>query len=109
MSAISIDNALFTKSQQKVLGLLYGKPDKSFYTNEVVSESLAYADLMNVLTEAEEIIGRTINPSIYTIEQIKKKINQKNAFLTRLMEQPKLWVKGNEDDIKAFRNYTTIV
>lgn len=31
-----IGDALFTKSQQKVLGLLYGRPDKSFYTNEIV-------------------------------------------------------------------------
>lgn len=31
-----IGDALFTKTQQKVLGLLYGRPDKSFYTNEIV-------------------------------------------------------------------------
>lgn len=36
MSATSIGDALFTKSQQKVLGLLYAKPDKSFYTNEIM-------------------------------------------------------------------------
>ena len=32
----SIGDALFTKTQQKVLGLLFGKPDKSFYTNEIM-------------------------------------------------------------------------
>ena len=36
MQAISIGDALFTKTQQKVLGLLFGKPDKSFYTNEIM-------------------------------------------------------------------------
>lgn len=36
MQVITIGNALFTKTQQRVLGLLYGKPDKSFYTNEIV-------------------------------------------------------------------------
>ena len=36
MSVTSIGDALFTKTQQRVLGLLYGKPDKSFYTNEIV-------------------------------------------------------------------------
>jgi len=36
MQAISISDALFTKTQQKVLGLLFGKPDKSFYTNEIM-------------------------------------------------------------------------
>ena len=66
----------------------------------VVSDSLAYADLMAVLADAEKSLGRPINPSIYTAEQIRNKLKQKNSFLTRLMEQPKLWVKGVEDDIR---------
>ncbi len=36
MISTSIGDALFTKTQQRVLGLLYGSPDKSFYTNEIV-------------------------------------------------------------------------
>ncbi len=31
-----LSNALFTKTQQRVLGLLFGAPGKSFYTNEIV-------------------------------------------------------------------------
>jgi len=36
MQVTSIGDALFTRTQQRVLGLLYGKPDKSFYTNEIM-------------------------------------------------------------------------
>ena len=36
MPGTSIGDALFTKTQQRVLGLLYGKPDRSFYTNEIM-------------------------------------------------------------------------
>ena len=32
----SIGDALFTKTQQKVPGLLFAKPDESFYTNEIM-------------------------------------------------------------------------
>jgi predicted nucleotidyltransferase len=32
----SIGDALFSKTQQKVLGLLYGRPDETFYLNEIV-------------------------------------------------------------------------
>lgn len=35
-SNISLGDALFTQTQQKVLGLLFGKPDQSFFTNEIV-------------------------------------------------------------------------
>lgn len=198
MTATTIGDALFTKTQQRVLGLLYSNPEQSFYTNEivrwadmgrgtirrelgrlvsagllvvsrqgnqhhyrantqnpiyhellgivrktfgiadvlravltsvdeqidlafiygsiakdedtassdvdllVVADSLAYADLMTVLVDAEQSLGRPINPSIYTVEQIKRKLAEKNAFLTRVMEQPKLWLKGIEDDIREF-------
>lgn len=36
MSAIQMGDALFTKAQQKVLALLFGQSDRSFYLNEVV-------------------------------------------------------------------------
>ena len=72
----------------------------------VVTDALAYADLMNVLTDAEKSLGRPINPSIYTAEQIRDKLEQKNTFLTRVMEQPKLWVKGSEDDIREFGQFS---
>jgi len=32
----SLAEALFTKTQQRVLGLLFGNPEQSYYTNEVV-------------------------------------------------------------------------
>ena len=36
MTTTTIGDALFTKTQKRVLGLLYGKPQQSFYTNEIV-------------------------------------------------------------------------
>ncbi|EJN21565.1 transcriptional regulator [Pseudomonas sp. WJP1] len=35
MQNLSLSEALFTTTQQKVLGLLFGKPDRSFYANEI--------------------------------------------------------------------------
>ena len=32
---MSIGDALFTTTQQRLLGLLYGSPERSFYTNEI--------------------------------------------------------------------------
>jgi len=40
MKKTSLGEALFTKTQQRVLGLLFGQPDRSHYTNEIVR----YAD-----------------------------------------------------------------
>ena len=36
MQSSSLGEALFTKTQQRVLGLLFGNPERSYYTNEIV-------------------------------------------------------------------------
>lgn len=36
MIKTNFSNVLFSKTRQKVLGLLYGQPDCSFYTNEII-------------------------------------------------------------------------
>ncbi|MBI4996585.1 MAG: transcriptional regulator [Rhodocyclales bacterium] len=35
MQTLPLSEALFSTTQQKILGLLYGKPDQSFYANEI--------------------------------------------------------------------------
>lgn len=36
MEALSVANALFSKVQQRVLALIFGHPERSFYTSEIV-------------------------------------------------------------------------
>jgi predicted nucleotidyltransferase len=36
MSSLPLSEALFSATQQKILALLFGKPDKSYYGNEIV-------------------------------------------------------------------------
>jgi len=199
MQAMSIGDALFTKTQQKVLGLLFGKPDKSFYTNEImrwvsmgrgtvsrelerlvaaglltvskagnqnhyqanvnnpvyselvsivkktfgiadairenlksldenielafiygsiskgtetkssdidlmlVGKELSYGLVMEALMPLEESLQRTINPTIYEKKDFLAKLNEGNSFITRVMDQPKIMIKGSEDDIREIR------
>ena len=37
MLSVGVADALFTKVQQRVLGVLFGNPDRSFYANEVIA------------------------------------------------------------------------
>lgn len=189
---------LFTKTQQKVLGLLYGQPYKSFYLNEIVrlsdigrgtikrelermtasgiiiqkrignqnhyqanescpvyqellgivrktfgiadviktaltpifdrilfafiygsiaksedssksdidllviSDKLTYSEVMERLIEVEGSLGRVVNPTIYDLNQIKQKLKQDNAFVARIIEQPKIWIKEDQDVFDQF-------
>ncbi len=65
----------------------------------LTGEDLAYAEVMGLLGDAEKSLGRTINPTIYEPDQFKDKLRRENTFLTRVMDQPRLWIKGETDDI----------
>ena len=195
--AVDLADALFTKVQQRVLGLLFGNPERSFYANEiialaqsgtgavqrelarlqssglvtvqqigrqkhyqanraspvfeelrglvlktvgladvlravlapirdrivaafvfgsvakghdsaasdidlmVVSDALSYADLFAALEPAVESLGRPVNPTVYTRAELKRRIDEDNAFVGRVLAQNKIWVIGSADDIES--------
>ena len=67
----------------------------------IVSDSLSYPEIMTLLVEAEAKLGRHINPTLYTAQEMKSRLAEGNAFLTRVLQQPKIWVIGNETDLSA--------
>jgi predicted nucleotidyltransferase len=192
-SAVGMADALFTKVQQRVLAVLFGNPDRSFYANEVialaatgtgavqrelarlqssglvtvqqigrqkhyqanraspvfeelrglvrktvglldvlravlqpledrvlaafvygsvakgsdaaasdidlmfVSDELTYIDLFAALEPA----ARAVNPTVYSRAELARRIEAKNSFVCRVLEQDKIWVIGGEDDIES--------
>ena len=69
----------------------------------LAGHDLAYAEVMERLSGAEDQLGRPINPTIYEADQFGVKLKKGNSFIKRVMDQPKLWIKGEENDIGAFR------
>jgi len=194
---VSISDVLFSGGQQRVLGLLFGQPDRSFYANEierlgmtgrgalerelkrmtasglvtmtvigrqkhyqanrnspifqelrgitlktfglsdvlraalskfanairfafiygsvakgtdtatsdidvmVVAEGLSYSELFEALTKAEETLGRKVSPTIYSTDDFLKKIQGENHFVIRVLDQPKIFLLGNEDVLRS--------
>jgi len=65
----------------------------------VLSDELSYGDVFAVLEEAGQRLGRTVNPTILTHPEFRRRMKRKDAFLTRVLAQPKIWLIGNEDDL----------
>lgn len=63
----------------------------------VVSESLAYGELFGALEPATLTLGRTVNPTLYTPANLAQRRAQDNAFVTRVLAQPKLWLFGKDE------------
>lgn len=65
----------------------------------IVSDSLTYGDVFGVLERATRQLGRPINPTVYTAAEFARRVRQEAAFVTRVLQQPRVWVIGGEDDI----------
>jgi predicted nucleotidyltransferase len=195
----SLGEALFTKTQRRVLGLLFGNPDRSYYANEIVrfagagigavqrelerlesaqlvttskignqkhyqanreapifeellgivlktfgvadhlraalaplakrvyaafiygsvakgadtassdidvmivSDELTYPDVIKALTKAEQEVQRKISPSLYGVKDWRRKIAEDGGFIKRVMEQPRIFLIGSDDDLPKSR------
>jgi len=193
--SISLSDALFSKVQARVLGLLFGNPDRSFYANElfrlagsgtgagvrelarlsasglitvnkignqkhyqanreapifeelrgivlktfgmadvlrqgllpmadkisvafiygsiakgsdtaksdidvmVIGDNIDYPEVYTALMPAELQLGRKVSPAIYNKADVPRKLKAENAFLTRIMAQPKIFLIGSEHDL----------
>tara|TARA_R100001480_G_scaffold136521_1_gene133637 strand:- start:13938 stop:14561 length:624 start_codon:yes stop_codon:yes gene_type:complete len=197
----AIGDALFTKTQQRVLGLLYGRPERSFYLNEIVrladmgkgtigreldklsrvglvtvtrqgnqnhyqanptnpvfselkgiidrtfgvvgilaavfepslpkikfafvygsvakgeensdsdidlmlvSDYLSYSEIMSLLLQAEQQLGRKINPTLYSSKEFEERIIERQTFLSRVLAQNTLWLHGESTFNQQYHTY----
>jgi len=69
MLETSIGDALFTKTQQRVLALLYGKPEQSFYTNEIVR----WADMGRGTIRRE--LERLVSAGLLVVTQVGNQLH----------------------------------
>lgn len=65
----------------------------------IISDSLTYGEVFGVLDRVTRALGRKVNPTVYTSAEFSKRARTENAFVTRVLEQPKLWVVGSKDDL----------
>jgi predicted nucleotidyltransferase len=96
---------LLAISSQISVAFVYGSVAKGTDTAKsdidvmVIGDELAYPEVYSILMPVEEQLGRKINPSIYSNEDVKQKLKKGNAFLTRIMAQPKIFLIGSERDL----------
>lgn len=67
----------------------------------IVSDTLGYGEVFGALEGATQSLGRKVNPTLYTPADWAKRVQQDSAFVTRVWQQPKIWLIGNEEQLHA--------
>jgi len=86
------------------LAFVYGSIARNEDTSEsdidlMVIGKIEPADLALPIRHARTVLGRDINPTVYTPAEFDRKRATKDHFLTQVLSQPRLLVLGREDDM----------
>jgi len=68
----------------------------------VVSDLSSHASLLEALLPAQSQLGRVINSTLYNRKEFRQRFKERKSFLVRVLAQPKILIKGSEDDIARF-------
>ncbi len=56
--------------------------------------------LQNIIACLQEEIGREINQVVYSKKEFIEKLNKKNHFINSVINSPKIFIKGEENDLR---------
>lgn len=65
----------------------------------IVIGSLSFRELVVILDPIEKSVMRQVNPTLYTSEEFRNKLHEKNNFIHNVLESEKLFIVGNQDDL----------
>ena len=65
----------------------------------IISAGLSYPDISPALDKAENLVKRKINPTLYDDSEFRRKLKKNDAFVARVLKQPKIFLIGSDDDL----------
>jgi predicted nucleotidyltransferase len=67
----------------------------------IIGEQITYGDIFMALQNAEKTLQRPINPNLMTVDDWRKRRASKSAFVTKIAEQPKMFVVGTDHELQG--------
>lgn len=66
----------------------------------IIGRDIGYSEVYAALQRAEKVLMRPINPNLMTPGEWQEKRAKKNSFVSKVLQQPKLFVFGTEDELE---------
>lgn len=68
---------------------------------------ISFGDAVSLLTPAEQKLGREVNLVVYPIAEFKKKVKEDHHFIKTVLEDEKIFVIGDEDELRKLAEWQT--
>jgi predicted nucleotidyltransferase len=85
------------------LALIYGSVAKRTDTSAsdidllIVADELSLEEIYTALSPAEQLLGRKVNPTLYTSEEFNRRRARGSSFLKRVLDGPVIILSGSID------------
>jgi predicted nucleotidyltransferase len=58
-----------------------------------------FREVASALAPTQDILGREVNPSVYSVEDLQQRVAEGNHFLLSVLHESKIFILGGEDDL----------
>jgi predicted nucleotidyltransferase len=65
----------------------------------LVIGDVGFTEVARAIYSAQEVLGREINPKVYSKEEWNQMLKNKDAFIKEVLKKPKLFITGSEDEL----------
>ncbi len=62
--------------------------------------SLSFGDAVRLLYPAQAVLGREVNPMVFSAEAWRARLKAKDPFAREVLVQPKIFLIGNDDELE---------
>lgn len=66
----------------------------------IVSDRVSLGRVASAMERTQQDLNREINPILYSRDEFAQKVRNHHPFLSRLLEGPKIFIVGDENDLK---------
>ena len=70
----------------------------------MVIGDISFREVVSHLQSPQELLGREINPSVYTSGEFQKKLALKHHFISTIVKEPKIMLIGEEHELTKLGN-----
>jgi predicted nucleotidyltransferase len=100
-----IRQALATNADKIRVAFIFGSvarntDDRRSDIDLMVVGKISFGDVVSLLTPAEQKLGREVNLVVYPIAEFKKKVKEDHHFVKTVLEDEKIFVIGDEDELR---------
>jgi predicted nucleotidyltransferase len=103
--AETLQSALAPIANHITIALVYGSVARGEENHRsdidlLVIGNAPFSEVTKALRDAQETLGREINPTVYPVKELRSRIAEDHYFIRDILSGPKIFVIGDEDELK---------